>query len=151
MNWTVLIPVIAGLFGLMGVVVNRPHKQPSGRHRIKMDLEILELLPEGSTERSSLQERIESDLRRIIALESGRRRDPEGIFMGCVGLAASGALYYGASVSDEAWPWLAGGSYLAAGSVGFVAMSFRKGLRDVMGRSVAGLVAPKPAEKDPEA
>ncbi|MFB6564288.1 hypothetical protein ACFCYH_36285 [Streptomyces sp. NPDC056400] len=101
---------------------------------MKLDLEILELLPDESDVKVELQGHVESAIRRIITVEDISRRDPIAIATGVVGILGSGGLFYGGANSGGWW-WYVAAAYVLVGSIGILVLGNRKRLRDISGRA----------------
>ncbi|MFJ1752213.1 hypothetical protein [Kitasatospora sp. NPDC088134] len=138
MTWAALLPLAGLVFAVLGAFLNRRHQQPRGRHRVKMDLELLALLPEESGVKDELREHIDGTLRRIIGVEGVARRDAFGIGVAALFLVVSVALFVAGALTGGAWWWFTTASL--TGAVGVLGMlaSAPKRLRDLAGRPIGG-------------
>jgi hypothetical protein len=121
------LPVIGGGFQLA-------RGQRGARKRLKEDLELLALMPDGSDVRATMLKHLDDQVRGLATKDDELRRDPTGIGMGLVFLVASVVLGYFA-VTGSGWWWLA--SFLVAliGTAG-LASSAAKKARDEKGRII---------------
>ncbi|WP_371795618.1 hypothetical protein [Streptomyces sp. NBC_01718] len=147
MNWSWLVPVVVAFLATIGILINRSYKNPQGRERVKLDLEILELLPQESGVRSQLLKHVETSIRRIITVEDVNRRDPAGMTAGALSVLGSGGLFYGGASNDRWWWWFAA-AYVLVGGVVIFCRGFKKRQRDIGGSPVAEAAADA-AEKAP--
>ncbi|MCF2531314.1 hypothetical protein [Yinghuangia soli] len=136
MKWLVLVPAAIAVAALLSGFLNHQYRQPRGRHKVKMDLEILGLLPKDSGIRTKLLGHIDATIKGIIEVEDSRRRDWQGIWLAVVFLVTSGSLFYGASENDGDWWWLASGAIVAfVGTMGLL-VSGPKRQRDIGGSPI---------------
>jgi hypothetical protein len=140
-NLTWLAPAIVAVLTTLGIVINRRYRQPQGRDRVKLDLEILKLLPWQSEVRAELLSHVETSIQRIITVEDRLRRDPAGMAISLIIAMAAGALFYGGSSTGHLW-WFLVAAYVLALSVVLFYLSYRRRPRDIAGRAVTEATDP---------
>lgn len=129
--------ILVAAFGVIGVVVERWVRRPHSRDRVKIDLEILSLLPDESTSKSTLRKHIDETITRIVEIEGSERRDPTGVAAALTLLTFSAVLLFVSLVKRGSWLWLAvPATFIGVfGVVGFTE-SVQKRQRDTARRAV---------------
>ncbi|GAA3396084.1 hypothetical protein [Streptomyces roseoviridis] len=139
MDGNAIATVVVAVAGVVGVLIERRFRKPPSWEMARLELEILSLLPDGSEVRSDLIKHVDATIETFIKVESDKRRDPVGIVLALVFMAASAVLFYGAAENGGAWWWLAAPAAFTGlfGVVGFI-QSVRSLKRDTAGRAVGG-------------
>ncbi len=108
----------------------------AGRQRLKLDLEILQLLPQDATVRSLWLAQIERRIDDALERESERTRDPSGIVLALLFLAAGGVVTYESASGDFSGWWAALAAVLVLfGAVGLSQDAIPR-RRDARGRPI---------------
>lgn len=112
-------------------------RRANSRDRIKQDLELLQLLPEGSKARVKLTEHVENRVLKLIEHDEELRRDPTGIAFSVIFFALAAACI-GYAVHGGSWWWLlvVPGAFLLLISISGFSQDVRKLKRDEKGRPV---------------
>lgn len=132
MNWLAVVPMVVAASGAVTVFLNRQYRHPRSLHRARLDLEIMNLLPETSRVREGLLQQTEATIERALTVGANERRDWQGVVLSAIFLCATGGLVFEAvDNGGTAW-WLVVPAFFTGSLTcsGF-AQSVPKKLRDV--------------------
>jgi hypothetical protein len=135
MDLDTLSKIALAALPVIGAGLQLVRGQRGTRKRLKEDLELLALMPEGIEARSTMLEHLDKQVRKLMSGDDELRRDPIGIGMGIVVLSGAAILGYFA-VRDSAWWWIAFFPVAIFGMAGLLS-SMSKRPRDDRGRIVS--------------
>jgi hypothetical protein len=122
-----IVSVVSGSVGALTALLNLG---PDPRRRVKRDLELAAMFPDGSNARSMLIAEAENRVAAIIERERWHTRDWNGVAAAIVLLGFAGLLFWGASSTENVWlrSVLAtvGGILAAIGMYGFIESIIRR-------------------------
>jgi len=137
MTTEVIIAIISGIVAVSVALISKTEIFSRKHHNIKKDLELYELLPEGSSEKEALLKYINKGIKGYIIKSTTHRRNASEITIGIIFLPLGVYLSW-FFISLESW-WLIGllisGFILLIGIYG-IASGIRKIERDEKGNAI---------------